>query len=155
MRQSKAKGSTACAGMAVLGCFSLLAHCSSSSGGGDPPPGSVVQSADGGLGKDVDLGDASQVVVNAPPKCEANGTCSDMTLTCCNGSCVDITKDPNNCGQCGTACTADQFCTGKACDDAVISNVCANPNGTVAMDPYAEDNQAGSARPSRCTARRP
>jgi Stigma-specific protein, Stig1 len=144
MRQSIAKGCTACAGVAVLG-FTMLASCSGSSGGGDPPA-MTVDSADAGIGKDVDVGNATDGATQMQaPKCEANGSCSDSSLTCCNGFCIDTTKDPNNCGKCGTSCTADQFCTGKSCEDAVISNVCENPNGTVATDAYPEDNTAGSA----------
>jgi hypothetical protein len=33
---------------------------------------------------------------------------------CCGGDCVDLTQDPENCGQCGTACTTGpQICVGS------------------------------------------
>jgi hypothetical protein len=50
-----------------------------------------------------------------------------------------------NCGACGNACTPTQFCTGVACDDAVLQNVCATARATVVLDPFAADNEAGVA----------
>ena len=35
--------------------------------------------------------------------------------TICNGACVDITTDPNNCGGCGNVCPAGQDCVNGAC----------------------------------------
>lgn len=35
--------------------------------------------------------------------------------------CADLTKDPANCGACGKACTAGQFCAGSKCADACNS----------------------------------
>jgi hypothetical protein len=66
-------------------------------------------------------------------------------MTCCSGWCTDTTRDPQNCGSCGNACTPKQFCTGVACDDAVLQNVCANARATVVFDPYATDNEGGTA----------
>jgi hypothetical protein len=81
------------------------------------------------------------------PPCDAQAACNSdaSTVMCCGGYCIDTSKDPANCGQCGNACTAQQFCTGTACDDAIIANVCANAKGTVALDPYDTDNDAGVA----------
>ena len=63
----------------------------------------------------------------APIPCDAQASCNTdaSTVLCCSGYCVDTAKDPANCGQCGNGCTANQFCTGVACDDAIIANVCA------------------------------
>ncbi len=82
----------------------------------------------------------------APIPCDAQASCTTddaSTVACCSGYCVDTAKDPANCGQCGNGCTANQFCTGVACDDAIIANLCANPNATVVLDPYDPDNEAG------------
>jgi hypothetical protein len=65
------------------------------------------------------------------------------TLSCCGGFCTDTRKDPRNCGACGNACDKAQFCTGTACDDAVLKNVCGNPQATVVRDPFPGDNDAG------------
>ena len=44
------------------------------------------------------------------------GTCSARGLGCCNGSCVNLTNDINNCGTCGTACTGtNPFCNNGTC----------------------------------------
>ena len=72
----------------------------------------------------------------------ALGSCPGA-LTCCGGWCTDTNKDPHNCGSCGNACSSSQFCTGLACDDAVVRNVCANARGTVVTDPFSADNAAG------------
>jgi hypothetical protein len=53
--------------------------------------------------------------------CNTNFTCSGGTCACkapftkCSGACTDVQSDPNNCGQCGTACPAGQSCTAGAC----------------------------------------
>jgi hypothetical protein len=38
-----------------------------------------------------------------------------------------------------------QFCTGIACDDAILQNVCGNARATVAFDQYPIDDEAGVA----------
>lgn len=86
-------------------------------------------------------GDASE----AGPQCDPDaGASCDGGLTCCSGQCVDPTKDPNNCGSCGTACTTAQFCTGAGCTDMGVENVCANAHATVVLDGIATDEDAGS-----------
>ncbi len=65
------------------------------------------------------------------------------TVKCCSGFCTDTALDPANCGACGAGCTTKQFCTGTACADAILANVCANPKGTVVLDPFAADDEAG------------
>jgi hypothetical protein len=135
-------------GMLVLGCFGALAHCGGGGGGNsaDPPPD------DGGRGGS----DGTTVLEGGPMDdgsapaqrraCRSATTCSGpSTEACCGGSCVDTAKDPANCGKCGTACSAKQFCTGTACDGVSLANVCQNAMGTVAADPFQEDNQAGAA----------
>ena len=64
--------------------------------------------------------------------------------TCCNSSyCSDLAKDPQNCGACGTACGPKQFCTSKACSDALVNNVCNNGAGSVVLDSITVDEAAG------------
>ncbi len=41
-------------------------------------------------------------------------TCSEPSVVC-SGACVDLTSDEANCGQCGTACGATQFCKQGTC----------------------------------------
>jgi hypothetical protein len=35
--------------------------------------------------------------------------------TACSGSCVDLRSDERNCGNCGTLCNSNQFCSNSAC----------------------------------------
>jgi len=39
-------------------------------------------------------------------------------LTACNGVCVNLQSESNNCGSCGTACTAPAVCAGGSCNTA-------------------------------------
>jgi hypothetical protein len=103
-------------------------------GGGGGDAGDAAAATDGGdAGATSDAGEAS-----APEPCPG-------ALTCCGGWCTDTTKDPQNCGSCGNACMRTQFCTGVSCDNAALENVCASPRATVVLDPFATDNQAGTA----------
>jgi hypothetical protein len=111
--------------------------------------GSFVDATDGGpIGDASDGGSLDGSTANLIP-CEmdaaADAQCPGPSpVACCSGFCANLALDPRNCGQCGVACTAQQFCTGVQCDNAVLSNVCGNPSGTVIFDPYAADNEAGS-----------
>jgi hypothetical protein len=113
-----------------------------SDGGGT----SDADTADGGEAGDatapMDGGDAG--VVGDASDGAIPGPCPDA-MTCCSGWCTDTTKDPQNCGSCGNACTLSQFCTGTACDNAILENVCANAHATVVLDQYPVDNEAGAA----------
>jgi hypothetical protein len=87
--------------------------------------------------------------VNAQADAQA---CPGPSAACCAGFCTDTATDPTNCGACGVACTAHQFCTGVQCTDAVIANVCANANATVVLDQYAADIEGGTAIGAALTA---
>jgi hypothetical protein len=89
----------------------------------------------------VDAG-PSTVDAGGPVPCDPTFPCGSG-LSCCANFCTDTAHDPRNCGACGVACTASQFCTGTACDNAIFSNVCANARATVALGPYSQDNAAG------------
>lgn len=39
-----------------------------------------------------------------------------VPYTNCNGSCVDLMTDPDNCGACGTACTGGKHCYNGNCE---------------------------------------
>src|SRR6185436_14911465 len=45
--------------------------------------------------------------INRAPGCYS---CQDMYMTCCNGTCVDLTSDRNNCGICGKQIAANLNC---------------------------------------------
>jgi hypothetical protein len=76
--------------------------------------------------------------------CDSTHKCSGG-LSCCAKLCTDTAHDPRNCGACGVACTASQFCTGTKCDNAIFSNLCANPKATVDLGQFPPDNAAGVA----------
>ncbi len=99
-----------------------------------------VTTVDTSDGTPQDVGAEASDAANA---CVSEGDCSGG-LSCCSNLCVDVHKDPKNCGQCGNACTTVQFCDGKACTGSVLKNVCANPKATVAYDKYSIDNEAGA-----------
>lgn len=48
------------------------------------------------------------------PLCSA-GTCGTSCITSCSAACVDVQRDPANCGACGTVCSGGQVCTGGSC----------------------------------------
>jgi hypothetical protein len=78
------------------------------------------------------------------PACDSANPCAGG-LTCCSGACVDVSRDPANCGACGVVCGTAQFCTGSACEDATFAHMCDSRAITVALDPIPEDDQAGVA----------
>jgi hypothetical protein len=65
----------------------------------------------------------------------ACGSACETGLTYCNGSCVDVTSDPHNCGECGV------FCGSGVCD----AGVCAPESTTCAAGltycPFRSDGQ--------------
>ncbi len=80
-------------------------QCEACPAGQEPCGGQCVQSCSGGR------------VLN-PTTCECE--CPTGT-TLCNGNCVDLQSDANNCGQCGNTCPSDQSCVSGTC-----SNFCPN-----------------------------
>src|SRR5487761_2081018 len=93
--------------IAAFGCALLPVAC-----GGNGPlsvamPGLPDASAllDGALPDGAAIGDGGGV----------GATCATASAISCNGTCVDLSSDPANCGACGTACSATQTCSGSAC----------------------------------------
>jgi uncharacterized lipoprotein NlpE involved in copper resistance len=113
--------------------------CSSSSDGSG-----TSDAKDGGSHKD---GTADAAPSDAGPPamaCDASSQCTQMgATTCCSGACVDLSRDPRNCGSCGTACSSSQFCTGTSCTGTAFSNICSTHSATVALDSIGADDEAG------------
>jgi DNA-binding beta-propeller fold protein YncE len=47
------------------------------------------------------------------------GGSDQCPFTICDGQCVDLNTDPNNCGFCGGICASDNTCVGGACVEVV------------------------------------
>jgi len=68
-------------------------------------------------------------------ECQSSCTGSEV---CCNGSCVDIHTDPNNCGACGNACETGAYCcttTDGTSGCCANGSYCVNCNGFGCVDP--------------------
>jgi hypothetical protein len=139
--------------LAACSAASLLFQCSSgdSSSGGGPSDGGgtdgtlVEGSAGDANGTDAGTDGASggDSGSDSSSNVDACATCGTPN-TCCSGICTNLKKDPKNCGACGTACNGSQFCNGTACNATIFSNICASANGTVMVDQFPSDNDAGS-----------
>jgi Stigma-specific protein, Stig1 len=136
----------------VLGTLSgLLLQCGP---GGKSPANRITDSGatsddahanhDASADASVKDGGARDAPATDAISCSSHDACPKQ-LTCCSGKCVDPSRDPLNCGGCGIVCISRQFCTGKMCEDAIVSNVCDNAEGATVFDPYVADNQTASA----------
>jgi hypothetical protein len=85
---------------------------------------------------------AVEATVEAGPGCDDKNPCE--AGTCCNGTCTNVAKDPKNCGACGVACSAAQFCNGTACVAAQLKNLCQNPKVAVILDGLSPDETAAA-----------
>jgi hypothetical protein len=154
LRQGRRDGLALAAGLLSLCGFGFLAQCGSSQGSLPPSPTDSGASSnayvlDGGL-PDVHVVEMSPPRTACTPSADPDagdggGTCPQEGQVCCDGFCTDPSKDPNNCGSCGNACGAAEFCTGTQCMAAIVANVCGNAKATVVNDEYVDDNDGGSA----------
>ena len=53
-------------------------------------------------------------------------TCCPVGQSCCNGSCVDLQSNPQNCGACDQACGATQTCENGKCICIAGGEACGN-----------------------------
>jgi hypothetical protein len=60
-----------------------------------------------------------------------NGYCVAPDRDCCGSSCTNKSEDPNNCGDCGTTCSADQTCAQGKCTCTTLALPDACPSGCV------------------------
>lgn len=82
-----------------------------------------------------DTGDASTADVTTNP-------CGPGTAIQCNGTCVDVNSDFQNCGSCGNACPSDQVCSHGSC-----ATVCGGGSvrcGNNCLDLTSDPNNCGS-----------
>lgn len=64
-----------------------------------------------------------------------SGMCCGFGTDACNGACVDVTTDVNNCGECGNACSNGAVCVDGACECGFGSITCGNRCITPTVDP--------------------
>ena len=57
------------------------------------------------------------VFCNARFSHRCGNTCCPLENACCNGTCTDLTADPQNCGLCGNVCGGGQGCCNGTCKD--------------------------------------
>src|SRR5580658_1094135 len=73
----------------------------------------------------------------------------------CNGSCVDTTTDPNNCGACDHHCATGQSCAGSACSPCPTPQIVCASNNTC-TDTTSDPSNCGACghncQGSTCTA---
>jgi hypothetical protein len=85
---------------------------------------------DGVIDEEPQADKACSTAAGAPEQCRDAGC---MCVTQCDGGCVDLASDVNNCGACGHACVAGvQACQNSAC--ACAGTLCAVPDGGVLGD---------------------
>lgn len=63
----------------------------------------------------MDAGDVAPTDASSEASSDAGTSDAIACAHPCNGACVDTAFDRNNCGACGNACTASQFCNGGVC----------------------------------------
>jgi hypothetical protein len=98
--------------------------------------------------------DAGNVCVGQPfTTYSANVVCESGTAACfstaptnCSGTCTNTNTDNNNCGTCGTVCTAPETCNGGTCSCASGTSLCAG--ACVALNTTTNCGTCGNA----CTA---
>ncbi len=85
--------------------------------------------------------------------CDGDSDCG-MGAACCNHTCVD-SGTLANCGSCGNACAAGDFCDGASCKAPTYPNFCANTTVYVVHDGIAADQLAANLMASTITSNCP
>lgn len=80
--------------------------------------------------------------------CDASGTCiCGFGLIECDSTCVDTSTDPNNCGECSTACSPSESCVDGSCTTSCLPDCtgrecggdgCGGSCGTCPAERYCE-----------------
>lgn len=100
-------GSSALAGSTNAGRAAIV-----SEEGGIGNAGATAGELSGGAAGDSSI----EITASAGTKSEINpcdnGTCSG---TCCGGQCVELSSNPDHCGQCGKACPSGRNCRASTC----------------------------------------
>jgi hypothetical protein len=102
----------------------LLAGCGGKAKSDEDADEDTVEDSGGDVSSDVveedgetDVEEDTLEVVEdvPPPECTVDGDCLEG-LTCCDGHCSNLNRDPLNCSECGTECTGTtSFCDMGTC----------------------------------------
>jgi hypothetical protein len=81
---------------------------------------------------------AAGTCLGACTEATASTVCG-VTATCCTERCAETAIDVANCGNCGTTCTAKQFCGTTGCTEASISSLCGALAAVGVLDEKSDD----------------
>ncbi len=102
-------GAGGSSGMGAGGETGAGGSSSSGAGGSDPgDPGGGLGAAGSPAAGGVPVVDGPVPTVTSPPSCPGK-------LRACTGTCVDVSVDALNCGECGNGCRGDEVCSAGAC----------------------------------------
>jgi hypothetical protein len=124
----------------ALALTAVLGVACAADAGGDAKP--AFTSGEVSEGNDATTGDVD------------GSTCPSTTPTRCSGTCVDTSSSVDNCGECGSACTAGATCSGGHCtsvdagtdamaETAVDSSVDGQPPADAGADARADSSVDG------------
>jgi hypothetical protein len=101
---------------------------------------------DGVVDNDPAASAACTTALGFPSKCiDAGCECAQQ----CDGGCVNVTNDPNNCGACGKTCTPGlQVCSGSEC--VCGATVCPIPDGGSGDAGYLVPDGGPGGSPALC-----
>lgn len=99
---------SACAvSLAMVGCSDTRPTDGAGSSSGEAASG---DSKTGGSGSSASNSGDGNTATSTSPSCPG-------TASACDGACVDVQRDPENCGACGNQCSSDQVCSLGRCTD--------------------------------------
>jgi hypothetical protein len=130
-----------------MGALAVVA-CSGSTTTSKPDASTAEGGADAGAGADAAQGDAASDGGGACSLRDSSSPCTSQSgFSCCDGACVNEANDPQNCGGCGTQCTAPKaMCVAGKCVVPTCSPACTGAEVCCAV------NTAGPPPPPTCYA---
>ena len=138
VRARSTRGCRAAAGAALA--LGIVAAGGGAAGGCNPAVSGLAD--DGGLDVLVDSSDATMDDVGVADVGSMPDAACGAQRTSCSGACVDLFGDPMHCGDCATACRADQVCARGACASACPAGFV--ECGGACVDPSSNNAHCGA-----------